>query len=60
MIKNKETKKEVKCRFCGKIFDERDMKTYANTDKLLRWNWGIPIWEQKKCCPNCGCILKRE
>lgn len=59
-IKNKETKKKIKCRYCGEIFDEADLlisEGEADTNMLLSYDWGVPIWyrEEIRRCPHCKC-----
>lgn len=50
-------KKEIKCRFCGKTFNEADLiiTIEKDTDSFLGWDWGIPKWKyyEIRKCPNC-------
>ena len=53
--KNKE--KEIKCQFCGEIFNEDDLYVRTKTtDIFLGLDWGIPSWKEYeiKSCPDCG------
>lgn len=63
MEKIEDEKKEIKCQFCGEIFNEADLiiKT-ETTDILSGLNWGVPSWETYEVgyCPNCMYPLMRD
>lgn len=52
-------KKEIKCQFCGKIFNIEDLKRRTiTTDIFTGCNWGVPSWEEyeERYCPNSECM----
>jgi len=56
-------KEEIKCPFCGKIFNIIDLPIrIETTDIFLGLNWGIPSWEEYEIgyCPNCMFSLIRN
>lgn len=57
-------KKEIKCRFCGKTFNEADLifSIEKDTDICYGWDWGIPRWRYYEItiCPNCKYKLMKE
>jgi len=56
-------KKEIKCQFCGNIFNEADLPIrIETTDILLGVNWGVPSWKEYeiKYCPDCMFPLMRD
>ncbi len=63
-IKEMSEKKEIKCPFCGKTFNEADLvfTIEKDADTLLGWDWGIPRWRYYEIskCPNCKYRLMKE
>lgn len=56
-------KKKIKCRYCKEMFYEVDLiitQGRADTNILLSYDWGIPIWDREEIrkCPKCGRIYE--